>query len=277
MFEALTNPNVPFLRYALIAGVLASVSFGITGTYVVTRRISFIAGAISHSVLGGVGFSLFMSSKYGWTWFSPMAGATLAALSAALIIGFVSLYASEREDTVIGTVWAVGMSLGLLFISATPGYVDPMSYLFGNILLITKEDLSFIAVLDVVTLGNVVLFYNKFLAVCFDEEFVRLRNIKARFYYIFLLCLIALTVVLLIRIVGIVMVIALLTIPPAVANNFTRKISTMMIFSVILCMFFTVSGIAVSYTFELPAGPSIILISGITFLFVATMRFFKTR
>lgn len=141
LFDALLDPRVAFLRYAFIAGLLASVSFGIMGSYVVARRISYIAGAISHSVLGGIGAAIYLRHGLGYVWCDPLYGATAAALLSALIIGFASLYAGEREDTVIGAVWAVGMAIGLLCLYKTPGNYDPMSYLFGNILLISQRDL----------------------------------------------------------------------------------------------------------------------------------------
>jgi zinc transport system permease protein len=263
---ALRNPDISFLRYALIAGILGSIAFGVVGTFVVARRISYIAGAIAHSALGGIGVGLYLQVKLGVTWFSPMLGAVLSALVAGLIIGLVSLYAQQREDTVIGAVWAIGMAAGLLFLTKTPGYVEPMSYLFGNILMISRRDIFIIASLDGVILLLSVLFYDKFLAVCFDEEFARLRGIRVGFYYLLLLCLTALTVVLMVTIVGIVMVIALLTLPAAVAGLFSRFLWQMMIFAGIFCIIFTVLGLAFSYVYDLPTGSNIILVAGAVYL-----------
>ena len=217
-FCALKNPDLVFLRYALIAGLLASVSFGIMGTYVVVRRISYIAGAISHCVLSGIGIALYLQHAMGYKWCTPLLGAFCSSLIAALIIGLVAIRSKEREDTVIGAIWSTGMAIGLLFIARTPGYLDPMSYLFGNILLISKTDVWLIALLDVIIVSLGLFFYNKFLAVCFDEEFARTRNIPVERYYILLLCMTALTIFLLVRVVGIIMVIALLTLPVAIAG-----------------------------------------------------------
>lgn len=264
---ALGNPDISFLRYALIAGILGSVSFGVVGTFVVARRISYIAGAIAHSALGGIGAGLYLQVKLGVTWFSPILGAVLSALVAGLIIGLVSLYAHQREDTVIGAIWAIGMAVGLLFLTKTPGYVEPMSYLFGNILMISRRDIFLIASLDGIILVLSVLFYDKFLAVCFDEEFARLRGIRVGFYYLLLLCLTALTVVLMVTIVGIVMVIALLTLPAAVAGLFSRYLWQMMIFSGLFCIIFTVVGLGFSYVYDLPTGSNIILVAGGVYLF----------
>lgn len=270
LFIALTDPDIAFFRYAFMVGILASVSFGIIGTYVVTRRITYIAGAISHCVLGGIGAGLYLQYKVGLTWFEPMYGGIISALLAAVIIGLVSLHANEREDTVIGALWAVGMAIGLLFISRTPGYIEPMSYLFGNILLITTRDIWLVIALDALILGLTIYFFNIFQAICFDEEFTGLRGINTDIYFLLLLGLTALTVVLLVRIVGIVMVIALLTLPPAVAGCFSRRLWQMMAISTVFCMFFIGAGLAVSYSYDLPSGPTIIVIAGIVYLGVIT-------
>ncbi|MFC1851693.1 metal ABC transporter permease [candidate division CSSED10-310 bacterium] len=264
----LLNPDFPFLRYAFITGMLASIAFGIMGTFVIARRISYIAGAISHSVLGGIGVSLYLQYKFNLLWLHPMHGAVAAALLSAIIIGLVSLYGHQREDTVIGAIWAIGMAVGLLFLAKTPGYIDPMSYLFGNILLISKTDVWVVIGLDAVVIGVSVVFYHTFLAVCFDEEYARLRGINVEFYYMLLLCLTALTVVLLVSVVGIVMVIALLTLAPAVAEYFSQRLWQMMILAVFFCMLFNVSGLTISYVYDLPSGPTIIVFAGLCYLVV---------
>ncbi len=264
--QALTDPNVPFLRYALIAGMLASVAFGMVGSYVVARRISYIAGAIAHSVLGGIGAGLYLQQAKGLHWCHPMGGAVIAALASALIIGLVSLYARQREDTVIGAIWATGMAVGLLLLAKTPGYVDPMSYLFGNILLISPTDLWLVLGLDVLVVVLAVFFYNKFLAVCFDQEFARMRGVRVELYYLLLLALTALTVVLLVSVVGIVLVIALLTLPAAVAGHLSRRLWQMMVLGVVLCMTFIVTGLAGSYVYDLPSGPVIIMVAAVVYL-----------
>ncbi|HUV06839.1 MAG TPA: metal ABC transporter permease [Spirochaetia bacterium] len=260
--HALFNPDLPFIRYALIAGILSSAAFGVIGTYVVVRRISSIAGAISHSVLAGIGFGLYLQVKHGIAWFTPLLGAVVAALLSALIIGLVSMYARQREDTVIGTIWAIGMAVGLMFLSRTPGYVEPMSYLFGNILIISKQDLVLIALLDGVVIALGLLFYNQLQAVSFDEEFSNVRGLNAGMYYMLILVLTAVTVVMLVTIVGIVMVIALLTLPAAVSGLFARRLWQMMLFSAAFCMLFTILGVGLSYIYDLPTGSTIILFAG---------------
>lgn len=266
--SALLDPVNGFLRLAIYVAALASVAFGIIGTYVVTRRISYLAGAISHCVFGGIGAGLFLQKKMGISWFDPMYGAIASAILAAIVIGFFSMYANQREDTVIGALWAVGMAAGLLFLDLTPGYFDIMSYLFGDILLISFTDLKLVFWLDVIILFLSIYFYNNLLAVCFDDEFARLRGVPVGVFYILLLCLTALTIVLLVRIVGIIMVIALLTIPAAVAGHFAKKLWHMMIFAVFFCLVFNWTGIAISYSLNLSSGPTIIMIAGITYLVV---------
>jgi len=276
-WNALLDPDNEFLRLALYVGILASLPFGIIGTYVVTRKISYLAGAISHCVFGGIGAGLYIQVKLGFSWFNPVYGAVASALLAAVIIGLVSLYAQEREDTAIGALWAVGMATGLLFIDMTPGYFDITSYLFGDILLISKYDLWLVICLDILVIAILILFFNKLLAVCFDGEFARLRGINADALYILLLCLTALTVVLLVRMVGIVMVIALLTIPPAIAGLFAKRLWQMMALAIILCATFTWSGLAISYHFKLSSGPAIIVIAGLTYLIVLSATRIKRK
>jgi zinc transport system permease protein len=258
-----------FLRNALIVGLLASLSCGIVGSYVVTRRISYVAGGISHFVLGGMGLARYLSVVYHWEIMTPLFGAVISALFAAIVIGLVSLKAKQREDTVIGALWAIGMAVGIIFISKTPGYnQDLMSYLFGNILMVSSGDIYLILILDIVVIAIAMLFYNQLLAVCFDEEFARLRGVNVEFFYLLLLCLTALTVVLLVTVVGIVMVIALLTLPSAVAGYFSRTLRQMMVLSIILCAVFNTLGLAISYAPNLPSGATIIVLAGATYLAV---------
>lgn len=253
-----------FLQKALLGGLLASIGCGIMGSYVVVKRIGFLAGGISHAVLGGMGAALF----YG---LSPLGGALGAALVAALLIGWISLRWKEREDTLIGALWAVGMAIGIIFISKTPGYsVNLMSYLFGNILMVPQQDLWLMAWMDLLVLVTVTLVYRQFLAVSFDEEFARLRGVPVTFFYLLLLCMVAVTVVLLIQVVGLILVIALLTLPAAIAAQYLHSLGRMMLAASILGMLFTTVGLALAYGLDLPAGATIILVAGLAYL-VSTM------
>ncbi len=257
----------PFLQIALAAGLLASVACGIIGSYVVVRRISYIAGGIAHCVLGGMGAARYLTVVQGWTWLHPLHGAIAAALIAAVIIGVVSLRGRQREDTVIGALWAIGMAVGVLFIARTPGYeTELMSYLFGNILMVTQESLWLLAGLDAVVIVVGLLFYNQLQAVCFDEEFARLRGVRVEVFYVLLLCLTALTVVLLVSVVGIILVIALLTLPAAIAGQACRSLWQMMIGAAVLSMVFTSGGLALSYVPDLPPGAVTIVLAGVVYV-----------
>jgi zinc transport system permease protein len=267
-----------FLQQALLAGLLASLACGVMGAYVVARRISYLAGAIAHSVLGGMGAARYLAVTQGWEWLHPLYGAVAAALVAAVVIGLVTLAASQREDTIIGAIWAVGMASGVLFIAATPGYdVELMSYLFGNILMVTPGDLWLMLGLDLVVLGVGFVFYNQLLAVCFDQEFARLRGINSDLYFLLLLGLTALTVVLLSTVVGIILVIALLILPAAIAANFCRRLWQIMALGALISMIFTSGGLALSYGPDLPAGAVIIVLAGAAYLLVATGAWLRGR
>ena len=272
LFAALTSPDHSFLRLAFLAATLASVSFGIMGTYVVTRRIGYLAGAIAHCVFGGIGFALYLKHKVGISWVDPIHGALATAIVAAIIIGVVSMKAHEREDSIIGALWAVGMASGILFIDLTPGYFELTSYLFGDILLISRQDISLVALLDVVIIALVVRCHPIFQAICFDEEFATLRGINAPFYYILLLIMTAITVVLLVRLVGVIMVIAMLTLPAATASTFSRRLPGIMGLSVVLALLYNWVGLSVSYAMDLSSGAVIISVAGISYLAILTGR-----
>jgi len=267
-----------FLQYALIAGVLASVACGVIGSLVVVRRATYSAGAIAHSVLCGMGVAQYLRRVHGVGAATPLVGATIAAVLAALIIAALTRSGRQREDTVLSAVWSVGMAVGVSFIAMTPGYFeDLMSYLFGNILMVGASDLRQMALLDAVVLGAVFLFYEKFLVVGFQPELARLRGVRVDFYHTLMLVLVALTVVLLTQVVGLVMVIALLALPAATASMLTGRLWMMMVLSGLLCMVFTVGGIAISYGPELPAGATIIELTAAGFFFVAIGKWLWKR
>lgn len=266
LIQSIINPALPFLRNALIIGILSSISFGVIGTFVVIRKISYIAGAISHSVLAGIGFALYAQEAYNWTWLHPTLGAFIAAIISALIIGTVKMYANEREDSVIGAIWALGMAIGLLFISKTSGYTDPMSYLFGNILIVSNTDLYLVTILDLIVIVIGILFFNKLQASSFDEEYTSIRGGSPNFYYFLILILTAITVVLMTTIVGIVMVIALLTIPSAISGLFYKRLAPIIFMTIILTTIFSVTGIGISYITDTPSGPVIIVLAGLTYI-----------
>lgn len=270
--------ELPFLQNAILAGILCSIGSGVVGTYVVLRRITYIAAAISHCVLGGLGAAKYFSVVYNLTWLKPVYGAIIAALISALIIGLISLKAKEREDSIISALWAVGMSMGVLFIYKTPGYnEDLMNYLFGNILMVSSEELYLIAGLDIITIILTASFYKQTVAVCFDEEYARTRGVNVEFYYLLLLCMTALTVVLTVNVVGIIMVIALLTLPVAIASRFFNRVWKIMLGATVLGIIFTSTGLMVSYEPNLPSGAVTIVIAGVVYLLSILFHLFKKR
>lgn len=265
MFEIL---GYTFFQNALIVGLLASVAAGIIGSLIVIKKISFISGSIAHASFGGLGIAYF----YG---INPILGAAVFSVLSALGIGWVSKKSKTHEDALIGALWAVGMAIGLVFIFLAPGYAgDLFSYLFGNILLTTTQDIFLIIALDAIVLLSVALFFRYFLAIIFDEDFCEVTNVPVLFYYLFLMALIALTVVVLIRVVGIILVIALLTLPAASAKMMSRSLKGIILLSILLSAFSTVAGIFLSYYLNLPTGPVIIFIAAVIYFitFIAHLR-----
>jgi len=260
-----------FMQYALLACLLASIGCGVIGTLVVVKRIGFLAGGIAHTVLAGMGIAFFYGA-------SPVLGAIIAALLSAVLIGWIKLQWRQDEDILIAAFWSVGMAIGILFISQTPGYnIDLMSYLFGNILLVSESDLRLMLLLDCAIIATVLIFYKQFLATVFDEEYASLCGVNVKFFYIFMLCMIALTVVLLIQIVGLILIIALLILPAASAAQFSGSVSRMMIIAVLLSIFITISGLIISYQPDLPSGSTIIVLAGFVYLISILLRGFIDR
>jgi len=251
-----------FMRNALMAGLLAAVACGIVGVYVVVKRVVFISGGIAHASFGGIGLGYLLG-------INPVLGAVFFTTASALGIGLVTRRTKLPEDAAIGILWAMGMALGIIFIGLAPGYApDLFSYLFGNILTVPVFDLALMLVLDVLIIITVFLLYKEFLLLSFDEEFSTVSGAPTERLYLLLLCLIALTVVVLIRVVGIILVIALLTIPAALARQFTHDLKKMMLLSILAGAVFTFSGLWLSYLLDLASGATIILVSGIV-LFIS--------
>lgn len=257
-FQALQDYS--FIQYAVIACVLAAIGCGIVGSYVVVKRVSFIAGSIAHCVFAGMGIAYFYNA-------SPFIGALVTAIFAAVLISIIKLRWKQQQDILISMLWSGGMAIGILFISKTPGYnVDLMSYMFGNILLISLTDLQAMLILDAVILVTVFVFYEQFLLTVFDEEFARTRGVNVEFYYLLLMCLISVTVVLLIKVVGLIMVIALLSLPASIANHHIHSLKPMMLASTIICAAITLTGLMLAYINDLPAGAMIVLLCCMTFM-----------
>lgn len=263
-FNALTSYS--FLQFAVAASLLAALSCGISGTFVHINRITFIAGGIAHAVLGGVGAAVYFG-------FSPFAGALVTAVLFALILGIIKFKASQHEDTVIGALWACGMSAGIIFIYLTPGYaINLNSYLFGNILLVSIEDLIYLAILAFAVLTISTVFYRQFSAVSFDEEFASLRGIRSPLIYVVLLTMIALTVVVLMKVVGLILVIAFLSLPSATSAVFFKRIHSIIFFSIFLSFVFSLTGLAISYNYDLPTGAAITIVAGTVYILSLILR-----
>ena len=265
MIDAL---NFEFIQNAILAGVLVSIACGLVGTFVVVKRIVFISGGISHASFGGIGLGIFLG-------INPIFSATLFSLISALGIGMLSERANKREDSAIGILWALGMSLGVIFISLTPGYApDLFSYLFGNILTVSTNDIYLMIVLNLIIIIAITLFYKEFLVISFDEEYAKSLGVPVRALYYLLLCLIALTVVLLIRVVGIVLVIAFLTVPAVISNQYTNSLRKMMGLSTVIGIFIVMTGLALSFKFNLASGATIVIVSIIFFAFSSLYKYF---
>ncbi len=254
----------PFLLMALLAGFAASIAGGVVGSYVVTKRIVFISGSIAHAVLGGMGLALYLRRTLHLEWLKPIYGALVFAVIAAFLIGIIHLYYKQREDTVIASLWTCGMSLGVIFLSLTPGYnVEVLNFLFGNILWTNPQDLLLLLGLDLIIFILILFFHRRFLAICFDEKQALLQGASINSLYFLLLSLVAITVVLLIQVVGVILVIAILTLPAAIANLLTQKFAKMMVIATLFGMLFSSLGIGVSFIINWPPGATIALIASL--------------
>ena len=268
MFEVL---QFEFMKNALMAGLLTSVICGIIGTFVVVNRIAFLAGGIAHAAYGGIGLAFFLGLPY-------IVGTLGFTLFAALIMAAVTLKARDRADTFIGVLWAGGMALGVLLLDLTPGYnVDLMSYLFGSILAVPKSDLWQMLIMCLSVGLIVIFFYNDFLAMSYDEEFAQLRGVPVKGLYFLLIGMIALSIVMIIRVVGLILVIALLTIPPYIAEKYARSLSMMMLISTLLCCMFTMTGLWLSYIFNLTSGATIIMVAVSAFFISFLLQHLKNK
>jgi zinc transport system permease protein len=241
-----------FFRNAFLAALLASITCGMIGTYIVSRRIVFISGGITHASFGGIGMGYYFG-------FSPILGAVIFGILSAVGIEFFTRKADLREDSAIAMLWSLGMALGVIFIFLTPGYSpNLMSYLFGDILTVTHFDLLYLLLLTLFTGGFIISFYRMILFVSFDEEFALTNNVPVRLFNAVLIGLVALTIVLNIRVMGIILVMSLLTIPQAIANLFTKQFSKMIIYSILFGFIGSLGGLIFSYFYDIPSGASII-------------------
>ena len=266
--------SLPFFQRALLAALLASIACGVIGTFVVVKQMSSITGGLSHAAFGGVGLGFYLG-------FSPMLGAALFSLGCALFLGWIYLRREHNLDTLISMMWSVGMALGIFLISLTPGYApDLKSYLFGSILFVPHEYLVLIALLDLAIVSLVYLLFKELQAVSFDEEFSLVIGAPVTATLLVLFALIALTVVVLIKVVGTILTIALLTTPAVVARHWSISLRKMFVYASGIAALCTVFGLLTAYWLSValnvraPTGPLIILFSTGVFLFSSTLKRF---
>lgn len=268
LFDAL---HYEFLRNAVLAGVLAAILCGVIGTFVVIKRLAFISDGISHAAFGGMGICFFLG-------IDPVLGAVPVALACALALGMVDTDTVRSYDSVIGVLWAVGLAVGIVFVYKTPGYApNLMNYLFGNILMVSRRDVVTILALAASVLLILVLFWKGLVAVAFDEVFARVQGLPVRLLMILLLTMIALSVVILIQVVGIILVVALLTIPPVLAMMLSKDLKAVMFLSVLVGVGITLGGLALSFAYDLPSGPAIILLGAVLLLAAYAARRLSRR
>ena len=272
MLEAL---QFEFMRNAVMAGIMAGLICGIMGTLVVVNRVVFLSGGIAHAAYGGIGLSFFM----GWSF---LIGTMGFALTAAFIMAAVTLKAKHRADTIIGVIWAVGMAIGIVLLDLTPGYrVDLMSYLFGSILTVPASDLLIMLSLVLVASAVVGYFYRDLIAMAYDEEFAQARGVPVRGLYFLLIGTLALCIVMIIQVVGLILVIAMLTIAPFIVEKYTKSMAAMMLWSGLLNICFALCGLWLAYRFNLTSGATVILVAGtvftVDFLYQSVIRSKRKR
>jgi len=257
MFELL---HYQFFQNALMVALLASILSGVIGTYIVVKRISLISGSIAHAAFGGLGISYFLN-------YNPFFGGVIFSLGIAVMIAWLRKKAQNRLDVLLTFLWATGMAIGLVFIFLTPGYsTDLFTYLFGNILLVSRQEIMFILFLDIAILTIVYFMFNVFLAVTFDEEYSETRNTPVTLVYMVLFSLIALTIIATIKVVGIVLMMAILTIPAATAQLFHSTVKRIMLSSSFIALFSIITGLFLSYYLNFATGPIIVLIISLIYL-----------
>jgi len=245
------------INNSIYASILLSIVIAIIGSLIVINKTTAITGSIAHGSFGGIGIGLYLGSNIILT-------TSIFTIILAIILALITIRFPNRQDSLIGVIWAIGMSIGIIFLNLTPGYQsDAISYLFGNILLIEKSDLYFMLVVDILLLISIIFLYHRFLAMSYDKEFLTLRNINANLLYTYFLILTSLSIVMSVRAIGIILILALFTIPPLIAEKWTKKFFSMMILSGILGFIFMTSGILISYYFDISPTPSIVLIASI--------------
>jgi len=258
-----------FIVNSLLAGILASISCGIIGTYIVTRRMVFLSGGITHSSFGGIGIGYYLG-------YNPIIFAAIFGVFSALGIEFISKRSNIREDSVIGILWSFGMAVGIMFVFLTPGYApNLMSYLFGSILTVSSLDIYLMLGLSIVLILVFTFFYRTIVFISYDQEFARTHKIAVSLINYILIGLVALTIVLNIKVVGIILVISLLTIPQSIANLFTKNFRNIIIVSIVIGLIGAFLGLIISYKINIPSGASIIFSLVMIFILAKLFQLIK--
>lgn len=255
-----------FLQHAVLSAILASIACGIIGTVIIEKKLVMMSGGIAHTAFGGIGMGYFLKIE-------PIIGALVFSVSSALGIAAVKRKTATNIDSLVGMFWSMGMAVGILFIAFTPGYPPDMaSYLFGDILTVSRMDLAVMAVMDAIVVLMIAAYFKTFKAYLFDEEFTKVLGVNTVFLEYLLFVLIAFTVVVLIRVVGIILIIALLTAPPSIAKQFTYDLKKIMMYSIIIGAIFCLTGLWVSYEFRIASGAAIVLVAGLSYMVISIIK-----
>jgi len=257
--------NFPFLYRAFLAGILMSIAAGIIGTYIVARRLVFLTGGITHSSFGGIGLAYFAG-------FNPIVGAFIFSILSAVGVEWTTTSGKLREDSAIGILWSFGMALGIIFIAITPGYApNLMGFLFGSIVTVTSLDLMIVCIVNIIVLFFFYFFYRWIIYSAFDAEFAKTQRIPVGIINMLMIVLVAVTIVSGIRIVGIILLLSLLTIPPSTANLFSRNFKTIAIASVLLNILGITLGLIFAYKLNIPSGASVVCVQVVIFAIAKTI------
>ncbi len=270
----------PFLATGLAAALLASLACGLVGPYVVSRRIVFLSGAVAHIAVGGIGISIFLAKVYPryFAGLTPLAGSIVAALAAAILLAWMRRRSGERIDTLIGALWALGMSIGILLLKLTPGYqTELMSYLFGNLVYVSPGSVKLLLALDGVIVVCVLLFHKRLLAVILDEQQAELQGVHVLATEMLLLALVALTVISLTQVVGLILVISLLSLPAATAGHHVTRLAAMMGLATVLCALTTTLPRIAVYGTTISPEPAIVMAAVVVYLLSLLARSLRQR
>ncbi|MFH1852383.1 MAG: iron chelate uptake ABC transporter family permease subunit [Candidatus Neomarinimicrobiota bacterium] len=260
-----------FIRNAILIGVLSSILCGLLGTFIVVKRLVFISGGISHAAFGGIGAFYYLG-------LNPLAGGFLVTAIMAVILGLANREKLISQNSLIGILWALGMAVGIIFIARTPGYApNLMTYLFGNILAVSNQDILVTLIIDIIVVSVIFAFYKEFVAISFDEEFARVQGLPVRTLMIVFMLMIAVSIVLLIQLVGVILVIALLTIPPLIGLMLARRFLLVILISTLIGIVISLGGLYFSYIFDLPSGPVIITLGALLLGLSYVIKYFAGR